>query len=113
MDGDESPDDFGTMLTDGVAHPAPGTRTRVAETRRSEARISEIVGIINRFDLRDMRDETGRLEQRTIFGVFPEQSSDMIRFIFTVSDLATFEDIPKETQAIGESLRITPEQPAI
>jgi hypothetical protein len=113
MDDDDTPDSFEAMLREGVAHPAPGTRTRVAETWRSQAEIGEIVGLFHRFDLRDLGDESGRLEQRTIFGVFPERSSDMIRFIFTVSDLATFEDMPKETQAIVESLRLTLEESAI
>lgn len=113
MDDDDTPDSFEAMLREGVDRPAPGTRTRVAETWRSQTEIGEIVGLFHRFDLRDLGDESGRLEQRTIFGVFPQGSSDMIRFIFTVSDLATFEDMPKETQSIVESLRITLEESAI
>ncbi|MFM9919050.1 hypothetical protein [Lacisediminihabitans sp. H27-G8] len=112
LDDDDSPDTFEVMLKDGTASPARGTRTRVAETWRTEAMIGEVVGLFHRFDLRELGDEEGRLEQRTIFGVFPPKSSDMVRFIFTVSDLAAFDDMPKDTQAIVETLRVTLEESA-
>ncbi|MBK4348407.1 hypothetical protein [Lacisediminihabitans changchengi] len=113
MDDDDSVDSYEQMVTDGLAHPAPGTRTHIAETWRSESDAGTIVGAFHRFDIRDFGDAEGRLQQRTIFAVFPPDSSDMVRFIFTVADLATFEDMIGDTQAIVETLRVTTEESVI
>ena len=107
MDADDGPDTFEQMLTAGVCQLRPGARTRVAETWRSSTEVGEIVGLFHRIDFIELGEEEGTLEQRTIFGVFPPRSRDMIRFIFTVADFATFADMAVDTQAIVETLEVT------
>ncbi|MEC5169124.1 hypothetical protein [Glaciihabitans sp. GrIS 2.15] len=107
MDDDDGPEAFETMLREGTRVLAPGKRTRTADLWRSHSDVGEIVGMFHRFDVTDPGAVVARVEQRTIFGVFPPGSSDMIRFVFTVSDLATFDDMPRDTQAIVERLTVT------
>ena len=107
MDADDDADTFEQMLTEGVRQLRPGARTRVAETWRSDAEVGEIVGLFHRIDFIELGDEEGTLEQRTVLGVFPPRSRDMIRFIFTVADFATFSDMKADTQAIVETVEVT------
>ena len=107
MDADDGPDTFEQMLTEGVRQLRPGARTRVAETWRASTEVGEIVGLFHRIDFIELGEKEGTLEQRTIFGVFPPRSRDMIRFIFTVADFGTFGDMAADTQAIVETLEVT------
>lgn len=112
MDADDGPDAFEAMLHEGTRQLGPGQRTRTAETWRSHSDIGDIVGMFHRYDVREVGEPEVRIEQRTIFGVFPDRSSDMIRLVFAVADLGTFQDMPRDTQAIVEKLRVRTEETA-
>lgn len=46
------------------------------------------------------------LEERTCFGIFPAHSTEMIEVLFIAERPAAFEDMPTETYALLEGLRV-------
>ena len=107
MEPGDGPDSFEVMLTEGVRQLRPGARTRLAEAWRTKTEMGEIVGLLHRIDYIELGAGEGTLEQRTIFGVFPLRSREMVRFIFTVSDFATFPNMKVDTQAIVETIQVS------
>ncbi len=112
MEPDDGPDSFEALLTEAAGSMGPGARSRSFTTWRAECPAGQIVGSFQRVDLMELGEAEGYLEHRTIFGVFPPRSRDMIRFVFTVADLGTYLDMPAETQAIVETVRVRTEEAA-
>lgn len=110
MDPDDGPEPFAAMLKDGVTRLSPGKHTRDARFWRTDIPAGKLVGMFHRFDVREIGADTADVEQRTMFGVFPDDSSDMVRFTFTVADLLTFDDMVADTQAIVSTMTVRLEE---
>jgi hypothetical protein len=80
-----------TILFDTWQHPAPA---------------GTVAGVHQVVEYLAPGVEDGWIEARTVFGVFPPGSHEMVHFTFTTADLATFGDMPAETESIVASLSI-------
>ncbi|WP_394770566.1 hypothetical protein [Lacisediminihabitans sp.] len=106
IEAGQDPDWFEATARELVAEEAPGARTIGFEAWRSTIAAGELVGIHQVIEYTEPGVEFGWVEARTVFGVFPEGSGDIVQLIFTTSDLAAFGDMRVETQAIVESLEV-------
>ena len=80
-----------TILFDTWQHPAPA---------------GTVAGVHQVVEYLAPGIEEGWVEARTVFGVFPPGSTEMVHFTFTTADLAAFGDMPAETESIVASLSI-------
>ncbi|MDI2098536.1 hypothetical protein [Ruicaihuangia caeni] len=104
LEPDDGPDELERALAESVETMPLGTRSREADFWRLRGDDREVVGMLQRLEYLEPGQAEGHLEQRTVFGVFPDGASDMLHFTFTVSDLATFGDMRAETQAIVDTV---------
>jgi hypothetical protein len=110
LESDDDADAFTALLEEGFRHPDRGIRTVRWETWRERIGDATVVGSFQRYSARDLGDLDGAVLDRTLFGVFPDGSDEMIRLEFTVSDLATFDDIAGDTAAIVGTIDIRREE---
>ncbi|HEY0249372.1 MAG TPA: hypothetical protein VGC45_14045 [Gryllotalpicola sp.] len=75
----------------------PGERYEVVETWANDGGAGPTVGAYNVITYTDLLREEPRTEARTLFGVFPEDCSQMFEFVFTTTDLDGFDDIVSVT----------------
>jgi hypothetical protein len=80
-----------TILFDTWQHPAPA---------------GTVAGVHQVVEYLAPGIEEGWVEARTVFGVFPPGSTEIVHFTFTTADLAAFGDMPAETESIVASLSI-------
>lgn len=106
LEPDDDADAFTAMLEEGFRHPDRGIRTVRWETWRDRVGEATVVGSFQRYAARGLGDLDGAVLDRTLFGVFPDGSDEMIRLEFTVSDLAAFDDIAGDTAAIVATIDI-------
>ena len=107
LGADEGPDAFQALLEEGFGEPVRGVRSHSAFVWREQTDAGELVGGFQRFETVAPGEGIGTVQDRTIFGLFPEDSAEMIRMEFQVSDLATFEDMPEETATMARTARVT------
>jgi hypothetical protein len=112
LEAGDGPDAFEAMLEDGFARPARGTHTHASRVWRDRIDAGELVGSYQRFEIVDFGEGIGTVEDRTIYGVFPDHSSDMIRLEFRAGDLAAFDDIIDATSTIVRSASVVLSEPA-
>lgn len=63
------------------------------------------VGAYNLIAHTELGEET-RVEERTVIGVFPPRSREMIECIFTAQSITTYDDIIQETMALVATLDV-------
>lgn len=102
----EGPDSFAAGVEEAFAHPARGTRTHSSRVWREHIDAGELVGSFQRFEIVDYGEGIGTVEDRTVYGVFPETCIELIRFEFRTWDLAAFADFIDETSVIARSARV-------
>jgi len=102
----EGPDSFAAGVEEAFAHPARGTRTHSSRVWREHIDAGELVGSFQRFEIVDYGEGIGTVEDRTVFGVFPENCIEFIRFEFRTWDLAAHADFIDETSVIARSARV-------
>ena len=102
----EGPDAFEAGVEEAFAHPARGTRTHSSRVWRERVDAGELVGSFQRFEIVDYGEGIGTVEDRTVFGVFPENCIELIRLEFRTWDLAAFADFIDETSVIARSARV-------
>ena len=112
LEPDEGPDAFEAVLEEGFATPRRGVRSHVSRVWRDGTTTGAMVGGFQRFETVDLGAGIGTVEDRTIFGVFPEGSREMIRLEFRTAELALFEDMPEETAALARTARVVLQEPA-
>jgi len=105
-DAGQDPDWFEATARSLVAEQEPGARTIGFDAWRATIDAGRLVGIHQVIEYTEPGVEFGWVEARTIFGVFPPGSGDMVQLTFTTSDLAAFGDMRVETQGIVESLEV-------
>jgi hypothetical protein len=112
LEGDDGPEAFRALLEEGFAHPGPGVRSHGSSVWQDRVDAGELVGAYQRFESVDYGQGIGVVEDRTIFGVFPAGSTEMIQAEFRAADLGTFADMIEETSALVRTVRIAMEDPA-
>jgi hypothetical protein len=106
MDDDDGPDGFEQLARQESERMRPGARSRDLTIWRDEIPAGELVGLYQRIEFTEPGQPEGQLSERTMFGVFPTGSSDMLQFTFTSDDFAAFGDMRAETQAIVATLSV-------
>lgn len=106
MDADDGPDAFERLVREQATRMRPGARSRELQVWRHATSVGEVVGMFQRVDLTELDSETGRLSQRTLFGIFPDESQDMIQLTFTTEDFGEYADMRAETQAVVDTLSV-------
>jgi hypothetical protein len=112
LEAGDGPDAFATLLERGFAEPDRGTRSHDASVWRERIGVGELVGAYQRFDTVDYGEGVGMVEDRTIFGIFPDDSVDMVQLEFRAADLGTYRDMIEETSALVRTARVTLEETA-
>jgi hypothetical protein len=106
MDEDDGADGFEQLARQESGRMRPGARSRDLTIWRDEISAGELVGLYQRIEFTELGQPEGRLSERTMFGVFPPGSTDMLQFTFTCDDFAAFSDMRAETQAIVATLSV-------
>ena len=112
LDPDDGPDAFQALLEEGFAHPARGTRNHTSRTWRDRIDAGELVGSYQRFEIVELGEGIGTVEDRTIYGVFPDDATEMIRIEFRTADLGAFDDIIDATSELVRTTRVSLTEPA-
>lgn len=89
-----------------VEQSAPDSSTLRLDTWQGDFPAGRFVGVHQVSQYFPLEAESGWVESRTMFGVFPPNANEMVQFTFTTADLATFGDMPAETQEIVKSLEL-------
>ena len=89
-----------------IAQAAPDSSTLKLDTWQGDLPAGRFVGVHQVSQYFPVDEESGWVESRTMFGVFPPNANEMVQFTFTTADLATFGDMPAETQEIVKSLEL-------
>jgi len=108
----DGPDAFARLLERGFAEPGPGTRSYDVSVWRERIGAGELVGAYQRFESVDYGEGIGVVEDRTIFGVFPDDAVDMVQLEFRAADLGTYRDMIEETSALVRTTRVALEAAA-
>lgn len=106
MEPGQGPDWYENNARTLIAETAGNVLTISADTWQGEVPAGRFVGAHQVSEYAAVDEEPGWVEARTIFAVFPPNSLEMVLFTFTTADLATFGDMPAETQLIVESLEL-------
>ncbi|MGO4691333.1 hypothetical protein [Glaciibacter sp. 2TAF33] len=106
MDEDDGPDGFEQLARQESERMRPGARSRDLVIWRDEIPAGEVVGLYQRVEFTAPGQPEGRLSERTMFGVFPPGSTDMLQFTFTCDDFGAFGDMRAESQAIVATLSV-------
>lgn len=106
MEPEQGPDWYEKTARELSEDSAPDAFTLNFETWRGELPAGRFVGAHQVTEYFGSGDEMGWVEARTMFGVFPPNSTEMVQFTFTTADLATFGDMRAETQLIVSSLEL-------
>jgi hypothetical protein len=102
----EGPDDFTAVLEEGFTRPGRGVRSHLAHVWREVAEAGELVAGFQRFEVLDLGEGLGTVEDRTIFGLFPPGSGEVLRMEFRSADLGAFDDMAEETAQFARSARV-------
>ncbi len=89
-----------------TAQTAPDAFTLNFDTWRGDLPAGRFVGAHQVTEYSAPGEQNGWVEARTMFGVFPPNSTEMVQFTFTSADLASFGDMRNETQLIVASLEL-------
>jgi hypothetical protein len=106
LDAGDGPDAFAALLEDGFAHPGPGVRTHGADVWRDRVPAGELVGAYQRFETIPYGEGVGVVEDRTVFGLFPDGAGEMVQLEFRAADLGTYTDMIEETSSLVRSARV-------
>jgi hypothetical protein len=106
MEPEQGPDWYEKTARELSEDSAPDAFTLNFETWQGELPAGRFVGAHQVTEYFGSGDEMGWVEARTMFGVFPPNSTEMVQFTFTTADLATFGDMRAETQLIVSSLEL-------
>lgn len=103
---EQGPDWYEANARALVEQGAPRALTLRLDTWQGDIPAGRFVGVHQVSQYLAPDDESGWVESRTMFGVFPPNASEMVQFTFTTADLAAFADMPAETQEIVSSLEL-------
>lgn len=112
LDADDNPDAFQALLEEGFAHPGRGVRSHSSTVWQEQVDAGGLVGSYQRFEVVELGEGIGIVEDRTVFGLFPAHASEMIRLEFRTADLGTFADMIEETLGLVRTTRVALEEPA-
>jgi hypothetical protein len=90
-----------------TSQAAPEAHTVGFDTWQEDIPAGALVGVHQVLEYLAPDLDTGWVEARTVFGVFPRNATEMVQFSFTTADLAAFGDMRVETQQIVSSLELS------
>lgn len=102
----DSAEDFQQSLNDEAAEWQPGMEFRGNRTWLREVPAGQLVGSVSLISHRDPGADMEHLEQRTVFGVFPPNASELVQFVFSSQDLNAFEDMAEQTEQLVATLEV-------
>jgi len=94
---DRSPERFAAALEELSESPAPGAGHLHSQRLESELDGTPVRGLHSMIGLMDPEVGVAALEERTCFGVFPEDCADMAEVLFIAERPAAFDDMARET----------------
>lgn len=106
MEPEQGPDWYEETARALTEQNAPDAFTLNFDTWQGDLPAGRFVGAHQVTEYSALGEESGWVEARTMFGVFPPNSTEMVQFTFTTADLATFGDMRAETQLIVASLEL-------
>jgi hypothetical protein len=102
----ESPESFIADAEAQRGRREPGFSVRDVTTWRTAIPAGELVGARTLNAYQELGADTGWVEERTVFSVFPPGALQSVQFAFTTSMLDAFTDMPAETGAVVETLTV-------
>jgi len=97
-------------LAADAGHVQPGERFDIVKTWNVPVNAGLAVGAYDLITYTDPGAEYGRTEGRTVIGVFPSGSSQIIEFVFTTAEPASFSDLVDVSMACVATLTVTLEK---
>jgi hypothetical protein len=104
--GDATPDAYEQMLASDDGHREPGVRFDVVRTWQVDIDAGVAVGGYNLIGYADLMYDGVASEQRTLFGVFPTGSSDVIEVTFKTLVNDAFDNFVEQTMAWVATLEV-------
>jgi len=102
--GDTTPDAYEQMLASDEGHREPGVRIDQVRTWQVSIAAGVAVGAFNLLSVSDLVADGVMSQARTLFGVFPTGSSDVVEIGFTTDEIDQFDDFVTLTQGYVDSL---------
>jgi hypothetical protein len=106
LDEGGSPESFIADAEAQRGRREPGFSVRDVTTWRRAIPAGELAGARTLNAYQELGAETGWVEERTVFAVFPPGALQSVQFSFTTSMLDAFVDMPAETEAVVETLTV-------
>lgn len=104
--GDATTDAYEQMLASDEGHREPGVRFDVVRTWQVDIDAGVAVGAYNLIGYADLSYDGVASEERTLFGVFPTGSSDVIEITFKTLAIDAFDDFVAQTMAWVSTLEV-------
>jgi len=103
---ERSPERFAAALEELAESPSPGSGHLHTQRLESELGGAPLRGLHSMTGLMDPEAGVAVLEERTCFGVFPDDCAEMVEILFIAERPAAFEDMPSQTLALLEGLEL-------
>ena len=103
---DRSPERFAAALEELTEAPAPGAGHLHSQRLESEVGGTPVRGLHSMIGLMDHEAGVAALEERTCFGVFPDDCADMAEVLFIAERPAAFENMAQQTLDMLEGLEL-------
>lgn len=102
---DQGPETYLETLAADEGRRELGIEFQNVETWTAPVEAGLAVGAYNLIAHTELGEET-RVEERTVIGVFPPRSKEMIECIFTAQSIAAYDDIIQQTMGLVATLEV-------
>lgn len=99
--------EFEAQLAASAAMSRPGFRVSEVETWRDETEERTQIGAGMLIEHREIGEALALVEDRRVYGVFPQGADEMVQFVFSTENFAAFTDMTAETSALVATLQVT------
>ena len=105
----QGPETYLETLAADEGRREPGVEFRNVQTWTAPVEAGLAVGAYNMIAHTELGEET-RVEERTVIGVFPPRSKEMVECIFTAQSLTSYDDIIQQTMALAATIDVVLEK---
>jgi hypothetical protein len=106
LEAGQTPQSYQAALDADEGSRTPGERYDIVTTWMIAVEVGVAVGAYNVITYTDPGEAIGRTEARTVITVFVDKSSQVLEFVFTTQDLATYDDMVELSKASIASLTV-------
>lgn len=106
IDDADGPDEYRALLEADDARSEAGVRFLNVQVWESEIDAGHVVGAYNLIEHQELGEGVKEQKERTVIGVFPPRSKEMVEFVFSAARLDSFDDIIRDTMVIVSSMRL-------